>query len=317
MKKSNRIFLIALITFLSILSAQAQSLSQKETLEGKQTLTPSGVVLYNSDHKRISHARVSSNELKYFSWPRGPFIENKYTAYRFLLSAEFVGAFDPFSKKQYVCVFPYFDDPKFNKGANHAFGSDVYHTGNMAGLGSPMFKVGDDWVKLPFFNNTDSIVVDLLDTSTISPRYRLSYKGWAIDGTQKIDVELEVYTSWEERHIFVQLKVTGFSGQVGVGLQPVEGILPVKDANAATMYHYGIFPNNKEMLQAVHVAPVYFDSFATDDQAEIMVLKSDASGVLRWSFLYSWSEEPSPLFKEANWQKKLIYSETSSSDRKK
>lgn len=268
--------------------------------------TPVGVVLYNSDHQRIIQDQVSSKALTHYSWPRGPYIENKYSAWRFLLSAESVGSFDPYSKFKYVSVIPYFDDPKFNKQAKRDFGSDVYHVGNMAGLGSPMFKVGEDWVLLPSYDQTDSIVIELLDTSVTTPRYRISYKGWAIDKTQKIDVVLEVFTSWEDRHIHAEMKVTGFKGLVGAGLQFADGVAPVRDPKAATLYNYGIFQKGKEMLQAVHASPAYFHSFGKDDQGEVMVLKRDESGLIKWSFLHSWSEEPNPLFKEQNWQAKLI-----------
>jgi Domain of unknown function (DUF4861) len=269
-----------------------------------------GVVLFNSEHQRITKDQISSKELTYYSWPRGPYIENKYKAWRLLLAAESVGAFDPFSKFKYVSVLPFFDDAKFNKGAKHDFGSDVYHVGDMAGIGSPMFKVGEDWVMLPFYDQTDRTVIELLDESFASPRYRITYTGWKIDPTQKIDVELMVYTSWEKRHIHAEMKVTGFKGEVGAGLQFADELEPVKDAKAATLYHYGKFQKGQEMLQAVYAAPAYFKAFEKDNQGEVVVLKADDSGMVKWSFLHSWSEEPEPLFKEPNWQEKLIYTPT-------
>lgn len=272
--------------------------------------THAGVVLFNSEHQHIAKDQVSSKELTYYSWPRGPYIENKYSAWRLLLAAESVGAFDPFSKIKYVSVLPFFDDAKFNKGAKHDFGFDVYHVGDMAGIGSPMFKVGDHWVMLPFYDQTDRTVIELLDESVTSPRYRITYTGWAIDPTQKIDVELVIYTSWEERHIHAEMKVTGFKGEVGAGLQFADQLEPVKDAKAATLYHYGKFQKGQEMLQAVHATPAYFKAFEKDKQGEIMVLKADESGIVQWSFLHSWSKEPAPLFKEPNWQEKLISTPT-------
>jgi hypothetical protein len=265
-----------------------------------------GVVLFNSEHKHISKDLLNSKELTHYSWPRGPYIENKYSAWRMLLSAESVGAFDPFSKLQYVSVLPFFDDVKFNKGAKHEFGSDVYHVGDMPGIGSPMFKVGDDWVMLPFYDQTERTVIELLDESTASPRYRITYTGWAIDPTQKIDVELVVYTTWEERQIHAQMKVTGFKGEIGAGLQFADQLEPVKDTKAATIYHLGKFQKQQEMLQAVHAAPKYFKEFEKAKKGEVMVLKADESGIVEWSFLHSWSKEPKPLFKEPNWQEKLI-----------
>ena len=265
-----------------------------------------GVILFDSNHQRITKNQISSKELSYFSWPRGPYIENKYAAWRILLAAESVGAFDPFSKLQYVSVLPFFDDAKFNKGAKHEFGSDVYHVGDMAGTGSPMFKVGDDWVMLPFYDQTDHTVIELIDESSNSPKYRITYTGWAIDKTQKIDVELVVSTTWEERHIHAEMKVTGFKGEIGAGLQFADELEPVKDPQAATIYHYGKFQKKQEMLQAVHAAPAYFKTFEKDNQGEVMVLKANRSGVVKWSFLHSWSKEPAPLFREPDWQKKLI-----------
>ncbi len=267
---------------------------------------PYGVVLMKADDIHINHDKLVSKELAYYGWRRGPYIENKYSAYRFLLSAATVGWFDPFSKRKYESVLQHFNDSTFEKGAAHDFGSDVYHVGNMAGLGSPMFKAADDWVTLPHFDKTDSIIVDILDSSSASPKYRVSYYGWAIDSTQKIDVELEVSTTWEERFIHCQLKVTGFAGSVGAGLQHIEGVPAVKDAEAATIYNQGIFPGG-EMLQAVHVAPEFFNSFETDDQGEVMVLKNSSTGVMKWSFLHSWSNEPNPLYNEENWQSKLSH----------
>lgn len=303
-KRKIRLFALSSFVFMGLLLAVTPSMAQQ---------TPNGVVLMKADGKHIYHDKVVSKELEYYGWRRGPYIENKHTAFRLLLSAVTVGWFDPFSKKKYESVIQHFDDPKFRKGANHNFGTDAYHVGKMAGLGSPMFKVKNDWVLLPHFDKTDSIIVELLDTTLASPRYRVSYFGWVIDDKQKIDVVLEVYTTWEERHIHTQLKVTGFSGKVGAGMQPGDNVSPVKDKNAATIYHQGLIQKNT-MLQAVHADPKYFDSFETDDQGEVMVLKNDSSGVMKWSFLYSWENEPKPLFEEQNWQEQLIYVEPSVPD---
>jgi hypothetical protein len=186
----------------------------------------------------------------------------------------------------------------------------------MAGIGSPMFKVGNDWVMLPPFGKADAIEVDLLETALASPRYRVSYKGWNIDDKQKINVELEIYTAWEDRHVHAQMKVTGFSGLVGAGLQPADNVEPVRNDKAALLYHHGVFQKGKEILQAIHADPTYFHSFEKDDQGEVMVLKADEAGLMKWNFLHSWGEEPSPLFKEEQWQEKIIYREPKTEARK-
>lgn len=271
----------------------------------------SGVVLFNSAHQSIRQDVLSEGGKNHYSWPRGPYIENKYCAYRMLLASETgMGAIDPFGKTKYVGILPFFHDPKYSKGAKHDYGYDAYHVGKMAGLGSPMFKVGDDWVMLPPYGKAESIAVELVDTALASPRFRVSYKGWNIDGKQKIDVVLEVFTAWEDRHLHMEMKVEDFSGLVGAGLQAADKLEPVKDGTAVVLYHHGTFQKGKEMLQAVHADPAYFHSFEKDDQGEVMVLKADETGLFKWNALHSWAEEPSPLFKEADWQKKLIYGGT-------
>lgn len=64
----------------------------------------------------------------------------------------------------------------------------------------------------------------------------------------------------------------------------------------------------------MHAAPEYFDSFETDNQGEVMVLKSDSTGLMKWSFLHSWAKEPNPLYNEPDWQSQLVYVDTSSVD---
>jgi Domain of unknown function (DUF4861) len=282
------------------------SLAQVINAEDK----PSGVVLFNAAHQPILHDKMSASGKEYFSWPRGPFIENKYCAYRLLVASEFVGAIDPFGKTKYVSILSHFHDPKFNKGAKHDFGYDAYHVGNLPGIGAPMFKVGTDWVTLPHWDKTDGIEVELLETASAAPRYRVTYKNWKIDDRQKIDVVLDIFTAWEDRHVQVQLKVSGFSGLVGAGLQPADNLEPVKDERSALLYHYGVFQKGNEIVQAIHADPIYFQSFDKDDQGEVMVLKADESGLFKWHLLHSWGAEPSPLFKEERWQEKLIYKAT-------
>jgi len=269
-----------------------------------------GLILIDATGKHYDRILVNPNTN--LSWGKGPLFENKYSSFRFSVCGLSVGWFDPYSKKQFdTHVIQYFDDKGFNKGDDAVYGQDIFHASGSPGVGGPVFYVNGKWERLPTYETTDSIIVEVIDSTSESPKFKVSYLGWKIADDKKIDVIYEVSTKWNQRHVNAKVSIVGdFKGKVGAGLTDMgSSWVPVKNVSAATMYIKSTKKNSYEHLQALHIEPKNFESFEYNEYAlsHIAVLKKTDSGNYQYNFLFSSSIDEMPLYKNKNWEDELIY----------
>ena len=266
---------------------------------------PSGVLLqYGDSGESLLYDEVTSGGINYYGWRRGPYIENRYAAYRFMMQSEYAGSFDPYSKSAYVPIIGNFSDNQFNKNKPSDFGRDVYHVGDKWGLAGLLFKAGPDWVRIPKADQTERIVVEVIDPSLESPHLKIHYKNWKLSPDQVIDVVLSIETSWDDRFLHCEILVNNFDGEIGVGMTGFGDKETVSlDEDLGLLYGFGAYATGgDQMLQVVHVGPYFKAATQVEGKGTILIVEPSPDGLFEMNLMASWGKEPSPFFKADNWQ---------------
>lgn len=193
----------------------------------------------------------------------------------------------------------------------------IFEIGTTLGLGAFRLMYGDaTWRNPKLGGNLDSMVVDLLDTTYESPKFRIAYWGWKITPNAKINVFWTISTKKEMRSTMCELVIEG-KPEDYEKIKVVVGMTKPKSNSGTSLtldsLNRRIITLGKQsqqgdsLLLAMYAHPAYFSGFSTSNSANYaMILKLNKNHKAKWSFMYSWAKEPSPLFRETGWQSKLF-----------
>ncbi len=282
---------------------------------------PNGAVLYLNG-KRLGHHNVPGTAAHhYFGYLEGPAWENKYGTFRYYIDIDDRNAIDVVGKYKEEAILQHFTDPTVDEHADWPWGTDILKIGSSMGVGAFRLFNNNNWMNPQLPENLDSLVVTILDSSIQTPKVQIGYHGWNIGGGNKITAIWTIATLLDERPTHCELAITGnYSGKVVIGLTNHKdntanpnrsSIQLIQDTDKPLLATVGRQGGLQEgfadtLLMAVYTDKSYFDSFVNDGTVNYgMVLNPDAKQKVKWSFVYSWAREVSPLFRNPDWKNTL------------
>jgi hypothetical protein len=261
--------------------------------------------------KHLYHEHVPDNAAHhYYGLLEGPAWENYYCAWRTYTDYENRNCVDMTGKYKYGPSLSNYNDPAVDVHADNPWGTDIFEIGYTLGLGAFRVQYGDTvWRNPQMAVNLDSLVVDLIDTSYTSPKFRIAYWGWKITTTAKINAFWTFQTKKTMRSTVCDLKIEGQlnNTKIVVGMTKIAGTTLTQDAakgNLITIGKQSQFLDS--LMMAIHADTPYFNKFTSDKNNWAMLLNLDANQTARWAFTFSWVKEPAPLFRQSNWQASLF-----------
>ena len=101
-------------------------------------------------------------------------------------------------------------------------------------------------------DQTQRIVVEVIDPSLESPHLKIHYKDWKLSPDQMIDVFLSIKTSWDDRFLHCDIQVNNFEGEIGVGMTGFGDKEAVSlDEDLGLLFGFGPYATGgDQMLQA-------------------------------------------------------------------
>ena len=277
-----------------------------------------GVVLWHVRGTHLYHERVPDNAgHQYYQTLEGPAMENKNLGYRIYFDQDDRNCTDLIGKKLPEKMLIEYDKPNVEIHTMSPWGGDIFAaTGNM-GIGHFRLLVDTAWLNPQIPETVDSVVIDLLDTSFVSPKLRITFNGWKINTTDKVTAIWTLTTKWEMRSVLCSLKVVGkFSGKVVAGMhqQKTAGPIVIADtlptSTRPTIATLG--PQAAEgaagdsLMMALTTNKKYLPKYVSKSPNHGFILTPDANQVVEWAYAFSWVQEPAPLFRQANWKTTLF-----------
>jgi hypothetical protein len=271
-----------------------------------------GVILVQGSAHIIHGVCTNVTPHHYFGKVEGPMWENKYCGWRIYADNWNRYALDVQGKKAYIPTLSTFTDSNKDPHTNWSWGTDILKIEGWMGFGHFRLLHNGEWLKPMLGTTADSMVMDLLDTSLTTPRFKITYYGWVVNSS-KLTVTWTVRTEWEKRATDCELRIDGnYSGDVVIGIQNRQGLPVIRDTGnhilATIGKQCGVGEGTADtLLAAVKCPSAYFKGFADDSGTNHttinngLVLKLDQQKTAKWSLVTSWQQEPSPLYRESNW----------------
>jgi hypothetical protein len=277
-----------------------------------------GVVLWHVKGTHLYHERVPNNAgHQYYQTLEGPAMENKYNAWRTYFDQDDRNCTDLIGKKLGDKILIKYDQPNIEIHTVYAWGTDIFAATGNFGIGHFRLVVDTAWLNPQIPETVDSVVIDILDSTFQSPKLRITYNGWKINATDKITAIWTLTTKWEMRSTLCSLKIVGnYNGKVVAGMRQQKGSGPlvvadtlptsVRPTIATLGPQAGEGAAGDSLMMAITTDKKYLPKYVSKSPNHGFILTPDANNIVQWAFTFSWVQEPTPLFRAANWKASLF-----------